>query len=291
MMQRIEVPYGRVTALAFSRDGRQLLCGGSDGLVRLWSLGALAIARSIAAHEGAVTALGLDVSGDRLATAGADRTAKLWSFADGTLRLSIAAHERPLARVLHSPTDEILATVDDAGCVRTWEIASGEQRAELQASGNPRLVDFLPSGGLACVAPHGRILVCDAINGEVVREVLAPGGEVVAFAASPAHEALLVAAADGGLRLIDGRGSETYREWQLGAAPGRLAFSADGGLILAALPGRLIGLDVQGGAWLFAAALPKGQSGPIAAAPAGDKVAAGLGSGQIGLWPIARPAA
>lgn len=290
-MRRLKVPQGRVTALAFASDGRQLLSGCNDGMVLIWALGALAIARSIAAHDGAVTALGLAPSGDALITAGADRTAKLWSLATGTLQLSIAAHERPLMRAIHSPTDEILVTADDAGCVRTWDVASGERRAELQAVGAPPLIDFLLSGELACVAPHGRILICDAASGEARREVLAPGGEIAGFAASPTHEALLVASADGGLRLIDSSGTETYRAWQLGAVPAALAFSADGALVLAAVAGRLIGLDVRTGGRLFSAALPKGQPRPIAAAPAGEAVAAGLGRGEIGLWPVVRPAA
>ncbi|MCI0464303.1 MAG: PQQ-binding-like beta-propeller repeat protein [Gemmataceae bacterium] len=77
------------TALAFSPDGRHLVSGSKDGVVRLWDVSS-GTWRELRGHAGAVLGVAFAPDGRTLASAGADTTALIWDVR--------AALARPLRR-------------------------------------------------------------------------------------------------------------------------------------------------------------------------------------------------
>jgi WD40 repeat protein len=74
---------GDGNALAITPNGKLLVSGGQDKLVRLWSLPDGALLKTLPGHTGGVLALSISPDGKTLASAGADKTIKLWSLPDG----------------------------------------------------------------------------------------------------------------------------------------------------------------------------------------------------------------
>ncbi|MBO2464560.1 WD40 repeat domain-containing serine/threonine protein kinase [Actinomadura violacea] len=103
---------GRVTAVAFSPDGKTLASTSDDGTVRLWDLATRApIGQPLTGHKDAVLSVAFDPKGRTLVTGSKDKTARVW---DATTRLPVG---KPLTgqyeavwAVAFSPDGRILAT-------------------------------------------------------------------------------------------------------------------------------------------------------------------------------------
>jgi eukaryotic-like serine/threonine-protein kinase len=70
---------GPVYALCFSPDGRRLVSGGADRVIRLWDTETWSEVAALRGHEGDLRSLSFGPSGDRLLSTGSDGTLRLWS--------------------------------------------------------------------------------------------------------------------------------------------------------------------------------------------------------------------
>jgi WD40 repeat protein len=109
---------GFVSAVVFTPDGKELISGSGDGLIRVWDAGAGKELRHLGAHKGGVLALSLARDGRTLASGGADQSARLWDLRAGK-ELRVLRRERPapwdVVAVALSPDGRHLAFADAGG--------------------------------------------------------------------------------------------------------------------------------------------------------------------------------
>ena len=132
---------GAVTAARLVGGGDQVLTGGADGTVRLWSAkgGKWAQVASADAHEGGVTAISVHPTGEAFLTAGADGTWALFDLASMEEQLRAKCSAVVTSAVFHP--DGLLVL---AGC----------------ADGKLRMVDLKSQGEAAAIDAHGGAVVC-----------------------------------------------------------------------------------------------------------------------------------
>ncbi len=128
---------GAVTALAFARDGKELVSGSTDGRVIAWDPQNGKQLRALQHGSGAVRAVAISPLGNLLVTAGADKLARVWQYGDfkpfpagGKNQRVLGGYTGALRSAVLSPDGIRVAIGSDNGEIRTWEVATGRMLHE-----------------------------------------------------------------------------------------------------------------------------------------------------------------
>ena len=133
----------RVTAAAFSSDGRLVVTGSLDGTAKIWSLPDGRPILTLRGHAGPLTEVAFSQDTQFIVTASRDRTARIWRVKDGTEQVTLEGHDAPLSSAAFSPNGMYIVTTSAADhTVRLWDTASGREVTELtgksgSSSGHP----------------------------------------------------------------------------------------------------------------------------------------------------------
>ncbi|MEO8600958.1 MAG: AAA family ATPase [bacterium] len=146
-----DVDLGALTTAAISpQDDALVAAGGSDGAVRLWSLGPTATSRSLAGANGRVNDLAFSDDGRLLIASAADGGAHIWDVASGrhAVTLRPARTQTPMRSARFRPgANAQVITADEEGRVRIWDSATGTEIGELPGHTGPVMqVAFRPDG-------------------------------------------------------------------------------------------------------------------------------------------------
>lgn len=173
---------GRVRALAFSPDGRQLAAARDDGTVDVFGLAAAGRGISLA-HEtdpgvvtptagggiqwkapgygSEVTSVVFSSDGRWLATADNDGAARVWDAATGR-ELQKFAHDDGVSIVAFDNASSLLASGSKDGTARVWDLATGQERLRIVHEAEVRDLGFSPDGRLlATISTDGVMTLSD----------------------------------------------------------------------------------------------------------------------------------
>ncbi|MFY9573142.1 MAG: hypothetical protein WAV20_17210, partial [Blastocatellia bacterium] len=160
----------KVTVLAWSRGGRQLLASGSfdpehsgsDNLVCLWDPKTSTSKITLQGHTDSISHISWSASSRFLATASRDRTIRLWDVTDAGLASHAdvpEGHIRDVSAVAWSPDGKVLASLG-SDCIRIWDPHTGQLEHALK-----------PDGGwfrAMAWSPDSRVLTAARDTGEII---------------------------------------------------------------------------------------------------------------------------
>jgi WD40 repeat protein len=211
----------RVSALAFSPDGRLLAAGLDEGLLVVWDVATGTEQRRLPGHEGRVTSLAFAPDGARLVSGSLDRTARLWDLAAGKELRRFGQHEDTVRSVAFSPDGRLIAAAcGDWEGVWLWDAGTGHEVGRIRC-GQTRLhqITFSPDGRTLAVGCSGREFRLWEVATRRERRAFAghPGG-VHTLAFSPDGSRLATGSTDSTVLIWDVAGPDSDRAEALTAA-------------------------------------------------------------------------
>jgi len=268
--------------VAWAPDGTRLASGDDEGALRIWDASTGQVALELGKHERRISALAYAPDGARLAAAGLTDL-RIWDTGTGAVVYRLPGHG-DIITDLRCVGAELYA-VDLRNELRRWDLRSGRQIATIE-------VPTIHSLSLA-VAPGGLAL---ALGGYGDIELIDLPGRVSRFKVGMPRcdqkpDDLLCARWK--TREVEEFGYEggppsTHKESSPRWYVQDLAFSADGGLLLAGrADGVAILIDTVSGKPVARFVVGDDEHAAVALTPDGATVALGNGDGLVTLWDVA----
>jgi hypothetical protein len=194
-----------VHGLAISADGRTVLTGCDDGVVRLWDLAGKRLCR-FEGHTGPVTCVAYAPDGTWGASGGLDRTVRIWDLASGKELYKFVGHEKGVLSVAIDPggQQQVVSAGAD-GTMRLWDAEEGEIAAFRGHEDSVTAVAFAPNGQRVLSGGRDKtVRLWDAVTAVELCRFTGHSESVKSVAVSP-----------GGRRALSGSADTTVRLWGL----------------------------------------------------------------------------
>ena len=195
-----------VLAVAFLADGKTVLSGSADRLVKLWDAATGKETTSLDEHRGAVRGIAVSPNGKTVATAGSDRRVVVWNVADWTVTGSLRGHTGPVRAVAFSPDGNLLATGSDDNSVRVWDAVKREIK------GTPMTGHTDAVTGVA-FSPRGQLIATSSGDKTLRLWETATGGELANLEEGHADAVHGVAFAPSGRQIATASGDKSLGLW------------------------------------------------------------------------------
>jgi ribosomal RNA-processing protein 9 len=198
---------GAVLCLAVSNDGKLLISGGADCLVRLWDVEARQLLDTFSGHREPVTGVAFRRNSHQFFSTSVDRTVRVW---DGDERLymdTLFGHQAAV-QALAAFSKERCVTVGSDRTLRVWKIL---QESQLVFRGHKASIDclaMLDESWFITGSQDGAVALWSAtrkrphaVVPSAHKTPLGNGGWVSACAALPLTDLVATGACDGSVRL------------------------------------------------------------------------------------------
>lgn len=192
----------RVSTLCFSPDGRTLLSGGWDEVLKLWSMDTGECLREFVGHQDWIPCAAFTPDGAQI-LAGSQDAINVWDCREGKLVRRLSGHDSQVMAVAVHPAGGIALSGSVDQTVRVWSLADGIELLCLTGHNNwVTAVDFSPDGRFAASGSWDKtIRLWEVETGECLGVFEGHTGEVTWVGFDPDSRYLLSAGNDETLRL------------------------------------------------------------------------------------------
>jgi len=292
----------RVTSVAFSPDGRSVLSGSGDNIIRLWEVPTGKEPRLLKGHSKRITSIAFSPDGQSVLSVSLDKTIRIWEASTGKEKrmreggmLQSGVIGLGVTSAIFSPNGK---SVLSAGPIRAvlWDLQTGGEiktlGSFLTTSADFNSVAFSPDGRSVLsgsLSLRGTVKIWDIATEEVVRTFQGHSDNVSSVAFSPDGRYVLSGSWDNTIRLWE---VSTGRE--IGLLKGHsnrvtsVAFSPDGQYVLSGSWDNTVRLwEVSTGKAVRTLHGHSDKVTSVAFSPDGRYVLSGSWDGQIKIWNVA----
>jgi len=204
---------GNVNCVAFATDDLAL-CGGADGVIRMWSVRDGQEKRNFPGHSGAVTSISVALDGRSMISVSKDGTARVWDLA-GVAAARVLSPPKAVIAAALGPDGQKAVTLGQDGVIRMWDVAGQRQTGSMQDEKipPPTAMTLSPDGHIAWTcANDGAVTAWDTVSGSRIRSLVTHAGQATCIAAN--GSCVVSGGIDKTIRLWDLSRPAAYREFE-----------------------------------------------------------------------------
>jgi len=135
---------GSVRSVTFSPDGRYILSGGDDQIIKLWMVSTGECLQTFRGHRGRISTVLFHPDRHRILSASDDQTIKIWEMATGQVKQTFEGHD-DLTSIACSPDGFYVVAGDNP--IKLWDTTTGQVVRTFDGhQGAVRSVVFSPDG-------------------------------------------------------------------------------------------------------------------------------------------------
>lgn len=161
-----------ISDVAWSSDGKYIVCGGDDKLVRVWHAKRLELMCELEGHTSFVFCVSFNPNVTLAVSGGFDESVRMWDLQKKRCHRTIAAHSEAVTGVAFNRDGSILASCSYDGLIRLWDAFTGQclktlVHGEAMPIGH---VTFSPNGfQLLATSLDNSIRLWDMANARVLK--------------------------------------------------------------------------------------------------------------------------
>ncbi|MBW4660059.1 MAG: serine/threonine protein kinase [Drouetiella hepatica Uher 2000/2452] len=218
----------RISALAFSRNGRILASGSSDGSVKLWDLAKLTLISTLPGHGWEISAVTFDPQSFLLASGSGDGLIQLWEPETNELLANLAQHQERVSALAIHPQGQLISGSYDK-TIRLWNLSNGQVIRTLRGHvDRVSALTLTPDGSVLITASWDRTIKLWDSQWEQLRVISAHRDRINCLAMHPTGKLFASGSEDNSIKLWDiasgSRLALLRHSWGVNA----IAFSPDG---------------------------------------------------------------
>jgi len=280
---RLVIPIGhtnRVTSVAFSPDGQQVLTGSWDGTAKLWDLSGREI-QSFSGHTSGVGSVAFSPDGQQVLTGSFDNTVKLWRVSGGApLTYQHTSHVNSVA---FSPDGQQVLTGSGDGTVRLWNVSGSLIKSFSAHASELSSVAFSPDGKNVLTGSwDGNAKLWD-LSGSLIKTFSGASSIVSSVAFSPDGQKVLTGSGDGMAKLWNVSGGAPLLMEHISYI-NSVAFSPDGQTVLTGSRDGVVKLWNVSGSPIKSFPAHTSVVSSVAFSPDGQSVLTGSWDKEAKLW-------
>ncbi|MCB0549653.1 MAG: WD40 repeat domain-containing protein [Phaeodactylibacter sp.] len=176
----------KITALAFSADGKKLAYGGADGVIKIWDIRNKEEALGLAGHSSNVISLAFSPDGSQLVS-GSLEDMIIWNLKEGSKAGTLSGHTQFINALAFSPDGARIASASADNSIKIWDAKS--QKLLLTLLGHTDEVSdirYSPDGARLISASNDKTAkLWDAAYGKELFTLRGHRGELGAAVFSP----------------------------------------------------------------------------------------------------------
>jgi WD40 repeat protein len=220
-----------VQSIAITPDGKTLVAGGNDKLIKIWDLATRKERATLKGHRGMVDVVALSRDGKMIASGGRDRTIKLWDLTTYVEQATLEGHTARVRSLAFSPDGKLLASGSSDETIKLWDLATRKEQATIRGDmGWVFSLAFSPDGKiLAAPGRDGMAKLWDVASRKERARLFQSNDVIVSVVFSPDGKMLATGGSYRGIRLWE-VATGMQRASFVGSAPRirSLAIASDG---------------------------------------------------------------